>query len=48
MDHCCISSGRHSRDKEGKEMKETEEKEKINYTTVLNCVHLVLDNKLTL
>ena len=29
-------------------MKETEEKEKINYTTVLNCVHLVLDNEFTL
>ena len=44
MDHCCISSGRDTRDKEGKEMKETEEKKKINYTTVCNCVHLVLDN----
>ena len=29
-------------------MKETEEKKKINYTTVRNCVHLVLDNELTL
>ena len=48
MDYCCISSRRDTRDKGEKEMNEERKKEKVNYTIVLNCVHLVLDNEFTL